>query len=184
MGVRVGAEHQHAEVEDEYRNMSWDLVHEAIRSTDFWAWLRMLSILTSVMGYIERWFFGCECHFEKPTLQNLMQAVRVGAAVNRQDVRDRSKFVCPFRQRRGPELASGDFLGMVETLCLVSSQELLSIVIPACSEQGRARVAEDFQCARQHLSFHLKVQFSAWSRLPRVLVGVMQRRPVIVRSWH
>ncbi|CAE7588977.1 unnamed protein product [Symbiodinium sp. KB8] len=173
MGVRVGAEHQHAEVEDEYHNMSWDLVHEAIRSTDFWAWLRMLSILTSIMGYIERWFFGCECHFEKPTLQNLMQAVRVGAAVNRQDVRDRSKFVCPFRQRRGPELASGDFLAMVETLCLVSSQELVSVVIPACSEQGRARVAEDFQCARQHLSFHLKVQFSAWSMLPRVLVGIM-----------
>ena len=166
--------------EDDYHNMSWDIVDKAIKSTAFWAWLRMLLLLTSVMGYLERWFFGCACHFEPPTMQNLLRVVSISIVQQQprrrgrqQDQRQQSTVTCPFRQRRGPELASGDFLSMVELLLTASSQEVVAVVIPRCDAQGQARISEDFDCARNHLSFHLKAQFAPWSTLPRVLLGLM-----------
>ena len=166
--------------EDDYRNMSWDIVDKAIKSTEFWAWLRMLLLLTSVMGYLERWFFGCACHFEPPTMQNLLRVVSISIVQQQprrrgrqQDQRQQSTVTCPFRQRRGPELASGDFLSMVELLLTASSQKVVAVVIPRCDAQGQARISEDFDCARNHLSFHLKAQFAPWSTLPRVLLGLM-----------
>ena len=142
MGVRlagVGGDVGGQGEQDDYHNMSWDTVDKAIKNTEFWAWLRMLLPLASVMGYLERWIFGCTCHFEPPTMQNLLLAVSISTVQQQprrrgrqQDQRQQSTVTCPFRQRRGPELASGDFLSMVKLLLTASSQEVMAVVRPHC----------------------------------------------------
>ena len=185
MGVRVNGPGPQGRDENEYHNMSWDLVRNAITSSEFWAWLHMLGILTNILNYLERWMFGCYCPSEEPTLQNLLRVARASPQRHQEDEpmgqRTTSNFTCPFRQRRGSELASGDFLRMVETLLLASSQELVATVLVHCEGDQRARVASDFACARQHLSFHIKLQFAPWTLLPRVLVGLWHPDPAKAR---
>ena len=83
-----------------------------------------------------------------------------------------SKQGCPFRRRRGPELAFGDLLRMVEQLLAAGNQEIAGRIVGHLTPQEQAKVVEDFEGAKQHLLFRMRVQFAVWTSLPRLLVGM------------
>ena len=174
MGIRVQRNNDAHGEEDAFHNMAWDLVDAAIQSPGFWAWLRMLSILTAVLGYLERWFFSCPCHCEAATMENLLRVVSAPLPdPNEQRHQERRlDKSCPFRKRRGPELASGDFLSMLDRLLAASNQEVVSVILADLTPQDRAKVVEDFEAAKQHLLFRMRVQFAVYTSLPRVLFGL------------
>ena len=174
MGIQVQQQGEGNDNPDDFHNMSWDLVGSAIQHDLFWAWLRMLSVLTAVLGYLEKWFFACPCHAETASFENLLRVVQVPLHHrDRNGDQERgSKQGCPFRRRRGPELASGDFLRMVEQLLAAGNQEIAGRIVGHLTPQEQAKVVEDFEGAKQHLLFRMRVQFVVWTSLPRLLVGM------------
>ena len=153
--------------------VQWILVDQAINSSAFWAWLKMLHIITAILGFLEAWFFDCPCHSQEITVAVLLRVVSVSMGSLRHESGGRkSKDKCPFRRRRAAELASGDFLRMVDRLLSLSSEEVLLSVVPACGPESQAKIIQDFEAARAHLRFHLHVQFASWTSLPRVLAGM------------
>ena len=165
--------------DDEFHGMCWDLVDAAIQDSRFWAWLRMLSVLTAILGYLERWFFQCPCHAEEASMENLMHVVSapLPARENNRRVDKPLHAGCPFRTRRGPELAAGDFLRMLEQLLAASNQEVVGGILVHLSPQDQGKVVEDFEAAKQHLLFRMRVQFAVWTSLPRLLLGLGHTDP-------
>ena len=178
MGVKVqDAGNDNGEGEaaaDRFAPMQWDLVHQAIKSREFWAWLHMLEVLTRILSYLESWFFDCPCHAEEVNLEDcllVLSGLTRQVEGVRKDLQAR-KHSCVFRGRRGPEIASGDLLCVLDHMLAAANHRVTLVVLPACDSESQGRIVADFEAAKQHLLFHLRVQFSSWSHLPRVLLGV------------
>ena len=174
MGIQVQQQQEGNDNPDDFHNMWWELNCSAIQHDLFWAWLRMLFVLTAVLGYLQKLFFACPCHAEPASFENLLRVVQVPLH-HRDRNRDQergSKQGCPFCRRRGPELAPGDFLRMVEQLLAAGNQEIAGRIVGHLAPQEQAKVVEDFEGAKQHLLFRMRVQFAVWTSLPKLHVGM------------
>lgn len=76
---------------------------------------------------------------------------------------------CPLKNFRAPELAAQRFALFLEELVNLSAAEVVLKHTLACSDADRSWILEDFEAARQHLTFSLIMQTACWTHLPHRL---------------
>ena len=142
--------------------------NEAITSPEFWYWLHAFEHIADILGAIDSYFSTCTCHrgdagqARLHTLQ-LQRSVRTPTAVT----------TCPLVGRLAPEVACGEFEGWISELLRISTVVIGTMDAAAgCAPRARAAVLDDFECARNHLVYSLRLHLSPWYKLPLKLCGM------------
>ena len=139
-------------------------VDEAIHSDYFWGSLRVLLPVARIQSEATKFVNGCPCHtpFEgKMTSKEF------------QDLSDR----CPLKGRRCPELASGDFFQLLQTLFEIAASRIELELPKGLSKLEVAQLMKDFEKARQHLLTTYVLKLTFWSQPPFLLAGIAHWDP-------
>ena len=131
-----------------------DDVDAAFCSPDWWAWLKALELLVSMLRQCTAWLESCPCHGKICALEglpvSLLQRWRK----------------CPMRGLRSPELCNGEFLEVVGRLSDRSAVQVLQVLPGDISPEMRASILQEFSAGRSHLCFYLALKLSAMEQFP------------------
>lgn len=137
--------------EDDGNTCKIDVVDACIASAEFWGYNTMLCSLARVVMSLLDWAESCPCHHGlEPPSQGLATAWAK----------------CPWRSRRAPELAAGDFFAEVGNLCDTVTGELLFTLPRDLDEACRCSITLDWERARSHLLFVCSMKLNFWDSPP------------------
>ena len=129
-----------------------EIVDGAINSPVFWAQLRTLEALFSVVRELIEWVEACPCHHGRKPPVGKTQCWRQ----------------CPLRARRLPEIASGALLQILHELCFTNAATLF-LALDAAEAEVRTACLHDFERGRGHLAFQLTLKLSCFLEPPLLL---------------
>ena len=136
-------------------SVQYDRIDEAIRSSYFWAYLKMIQVLMETLQCLQRWAEGCECHYDLLEESGVAPEVRRIAAA------------CPLRGRRAPSLASGDFMKVAADCLRTSAAEVVvTCVQQTVPEKLRSLIVRDFEKARAFILFILEIKTAHYGTQP------------------
>jgi len=170
---RYGQAHRREDAEGKPESLDLAIVDGAIQSSTFWATLRVLHALASVILKCYAWAEGCPCHSHLP----------------REGVPDhilRRWAKCPMRGRRAPCLAAGDFFKCFTEVVAVSGAELVATLPRYSSPEEQGLLLQDFERGRQHMLFAFTLRIVHWRSPPWVLFGCAHGNMDVARfyTWH
>ena len=150
---------QAAEREQQHSNsIDLTVVDSAITSPDFWASLRMMeSIATVVQGCLV-WIESCPCHYPLPH-KEFPKKVRALWAK------------CPVRGCRAPELAHGELQHTLRELSTACASQLLAQLPNDITAESRALFLQDFERGRSHIVFIVNLRLDHWRQAPWCVFG-------------
>ncbi|CAE7249385.1 TNN [Symbiodinium sp. CCMP2456] len=139
-------------------------VDQAMGSSFFWAWLRVVDMLVRAIRKTAARLEGCSCHWgllrKSRNMANFPRAIR------------RRWMSCPMRGLRAAELSSGDLLFVAGIICDNSAVELLQRLPGDISAADRAALLAEFDAGRSHLCFYLALKLTALEEWPWKICGL------------
>eukprot|EP00969_Alexandrium_andersonii_P284699 12585102-Alexandrium_andersonii.AAC.1 len=160
---------------DDDRGVHVHAVDKAITSEYFWRYCNLVDMLGDVLRHAQHWAEACPCHSKPDPAAPPLPPALSSKDWEKAQLKRRQHFAkrfkvpsCPLASRRAPELATGrmeDFLDELLATCLQELQMLLRQL----SQGEAATLVQDFQAARAHLLYTLRVKLSHWQQLPHVL---------------
>ena len=124
---------------------------EAIGSDFFWAYLKMIEVVTTIADNLYQWAQSCPCHTKRG--------------------RQRLGKTCPNAGRWLPELATGYLEDFARTLMSTGYAQILSQVRNVSDAEASA-ILQDYEHARCHMLAHLRMKGAQHRDLPLVLAGL------------
>lgn len=145
--------------QSEAHGVNLTLVDEAFTSDFFWGALKVMLQIAHVQREAVRYITSCPCHYG---------LCRDGVDSHILSMWDR----CPLRGRRCPELAAGDFFGLLQQL-FDSKASMLETLLPrSLAQEEILQLLKGFMVARQHLLATYVVKLSFWNQPPHLLAGL------------
>ena len=159
--AREPAEDIDADSDDEWtkKKLNLPLADAGINDEFHWGWFVMFREVCGTILMAFQWLSGCSCH----------------PHVNHKDVPNSLKGVwekCPFRGRRAPELANGDFMKAITKDLNVRCASLLALLPSDLSVGQRQRIIADFESARAHIVFRLSLKLHHWQVPPHLVCAL------------
>ena len=111
---------------------STDAVGAVVKSPAFWAYCEMLLMLSDKFKLMFDWFEGCDCHPHRVHLHKMSSRLEL----------DRDS--CPMQGRRGPQLACGEWKGVLTAFAELPSIDVLSVT-QGLSESERNEILVAFR---------------------------------------
>ena len=160
-------------VEEHYsRSMSADELDQALSNPLFWSYRAMANHIASALQHLLHWCEGCRCHSKDLDLRRTPGAFQAKFGLP----------ACPLKARRAPEVALGSLEAVLEASLGQSMVTLSHDIGNQCSLEDRRVIIDDFDTARQHLAFILRLKLSSWQRLPLAMVGMAHHEPELARA--
>ena len=124
-----------------------DSVDDAVTSNYWWGWVIMIDQVLLTLRKASAWADSCSCHSD------------MLAAVSRKELEVTAEVVkrlqsCPMRCRRAAEIASEEFLQIIESSAEATAAELIISLPGNLTAAERRSAVEDFDLARAHLTFY------------------------------
>ena len=133
---------------------------DAVKSTFMWSYARMLNEGGEIVHYMSMWSEGCECHQEMWTQSSsYVTKRRTYAKVARHGD------MCPFKGRRGPELACGYLSERIKEIEGCAEASVLKHM-HGLAEVDVNKVSSDWHVVRNSLCSGLILKLSFWDTLP------------------
>lgn len=148
----------------------------AVTSRFFWGYLHMIAAVGGILEHAQHWLEGCPCH----------GALHISVGRHYQSARTAflerlrgftSATQCPLVSRRAPEMACGELDVMIDEVAALKTTEILVSSTSDLTVADRGKVVADFHLLRGHVVQLLKIKFSCWQQLPRVLCGLAHACP-------
>ena len=147
---------------------------DAIGSATFWAYLRMLQHLTSIITAATTWAESCPCHYKLEKLGKSQAGKRLNLK------KQWSK--CPLRGCRSAELASGGFLDVLRGLSETTAGHLLTALPRDISFAERGVILQEYERGRSHLLFVFSVRLEFWQHAPWCIFQCGHMNPEIQKE--
>lgn len=152
-------------------------VSEAVGSDFFWAYLRMLQCITSILQEISAWTQSCPCHSVETlaSLKEVSQARQAGEFVK-----------CPMRGRRAPEVAAGEFAEFINTLVQYNDSRFVMRSVAGLEGEAKDKITLDWSNMKAYIKTACSLKLSAWQHLPLSMLGIGHTDPATARlsAWR
>ena len=129
----------------------------ALGSPDFWGFLKLISVLSSILSHIENWSQSCACH-------PATDCYRLG-------IPDKLRLQCPMRGRRVSEIATGALSRFVDEALEVGYQDLLQYAAHMPAESS-AKLSHEFSAGKAFVLAEMQARFSCLTQLPLKLLCI------------
>ena len=130
---------------------------KALGSPDFWGFLKLISVLSSILSHIENWSQACACH-------PATHCYALGLP-------DRMRLQCPMRGRRVSEIAAGALNRFVEEALGIGYRDLLQYAAHMPAESS-AKLSHEFSAGKALILAELQARFNCLNQLPLKLLCI------------
>ena len=171
-----GCEQHEDEEEDAHRDKVGKLnpakVQATVRSSFWWSFTVMISMLHRVLTNFQQWVEGCVCHFLpnlvlKEQIQEwVQQCRRFGTSEH-----DGPFFQCPMAGLRGPELASCEWISVFDEIAAACLESTLA-GCDGVDMDEIGPIAADFEEGKKQVYGQLQLKLQCWSCLPWKFAGL------------
>ena len=138
------------------------LASEFVRSSDLWAYGKMLVLVNSIVLQLEWFANSCACHRHAAKVIFLFLLYRTRRKHMNYFHDSSIGADCPVRGCVGPELAAGDFMAAFQRFREIASAEVLRLVADV-SPQSRLKILCDFERGHQHLQYVFALKLGSLS---------------------
>ncbi|CAE7204740.1 unnamed protein product [Symbiodinium sp. CCMP2592] len=172
-------------------------VTAAIRSDKFWLYSSMLLQLHAVAEDIASWFEGCPCHppvlFHAPehgartldsldAFEDVLPSEHFPLAVEAAGLPREHVQKCPLAGQRSTELASGEFMQLLEEFGDRRLTEVLAFTNVSADSEDLQEALSDYSRGRAQYTAYLTQKFRCWQELPWKFAALNHVDPSEVRS--
>ena len=147
-----------------------EIVNQALTCDRWWCEIQMVDLLMQSIRRCYTWAESCPCHDHLLQLDDIPPKLL------------RAWLCCPMRGRRLPEVASGDFMGNMESLLANMMARALLVIPASMSEALRTGLLQDLSAGRSHLVFQFTLKLAAMRSPPRLLFAIAHHNQVVARD--
>ena len=133
-------------------------VNATIVDPFFEGYLRLLRGFGETVLHLISWAESCPCHW------HLLKSH--GWRASEASAEQASLLSCPFRGRRAAELAAGDFMQELGSLCSMQFAELSSKLPAQLTDAQRRELLHDYELGRSYLLTVFVLKLSHWQCMP------------------
>ena len=136
-------------------------VHEVVSSKFYWAYAKMVLLLSQFITTLMHFAESCRCHFLRLQTPAYLAALLKDRKRFQRQVQRAARIDCIFKGCRAPECADGHVDGLVTALHQIAEQEILMICRGLGAEDMR-KVLGDFHLGTGYIAKDLVEKNSFW----------------------
>ena len=146
-----------------------EIVDNAIRSADFWAWLAMHDVLSDLVRFMMDYITSCTCHW--PLLKRLRKQPKTDTNIALIALCKG----CPCSGRRAVDFACLEMLKEMEDDFVFVSGTIDGALPDDITPASRATLVHEFYCGLGSLKFSITLKFTNWRDPPWIAYKVAAR---------